>query len=104
MKHLAPKEAQIDELIVTLLKNLDDAALQSSTGGPPIDLPLTLQYFTFDAGGIFAFSKPYGFLQKRIDMDGIIQSVRVGSTHLNRVSGSCFSHPKPRYEADEQRS
>ena len=85
MKHLAPKEAQIDELVTMLLQNLDDAASKNKNGRA-IDLPLNLQYFTFDAGGVFAFSQPYGFLKQRFDIDGIIQSVRVGSVHLNRVS------------------
>jgi hypothetical protein len=85
MKYLAPKEAQIDELVTMLLQNLEDAASKNKNGRA-IDLPLNLQYFTFDAGGVFAFSQPYGFLKQRFDIDGIIQSVRVGSVHLNRVS------------------
>jgi hypothetical protein len=84
MLHLASQEKQIDDLIKMLLRNLDEAA-EKSKGNAPVDLPLNLQYFTFDAGGVFAFSTPYGFLKKRLDIDGIIQSVRVGSVHLNRV-------------------
>ena len=85
MSHLASQENQIDDLIKLLLQNLDEAA-KKSNGTAPVDLPLNLQYFTFDAGGVFAFSNPYGFLKKKMDIDGIIQSVRVGSVHLNRVS------------------
>ncbi|KAJ5525436.1 cytochrome P450 [Penicillium frequentans] len=82
MTNLAPKEQEIDQLIGKLLRNLDAAATKKST---VVDLPLNLQYFTFDAGGVVAFSQPYGFLDKQKDLDGIIQNVRVGSTHLNRL-------------------
>lgn len=82
MANLAPKEQEIDQLIAKLLRNLDAAATKEFT---VVDLPLNLQYFTFDAGGVVAFSQPYGFLDKQKDLDGIIQNVRVGSTHLNRV-------------------
>ncbi|KAL9638743.1 MAG: hypothetical protein Q9164_001360 [Protoblastenia rupestris] len=85
MKHLGQKEGAIDDLIRMLLKIMDEKAEQTK-GTSPIDLPLTLQYFTFDAGGVFSFSRPYGFLRERIDIDGIIQSVRVGSMHLNRLA------------------
>lgn len=85
MTHLAEQENQIDDLITMLLRNLDEAA-DKSKGSKSVDLPLNIQYFTFDAGGVFAFSAPYGFLKKKIDIDGIIQSVRVGAVHLNRVS------------------
>ena len=68
-----------------LLKTMDEKAEQTK-GTSAIDLPLTLQYLTFDAGGVFSFSGPYRFLRDRIEIDGIIQSVRVGSMHLNRVS------------------
>ncbi|KAJ5794558.1 cytochrome P450 [Penicillium paradoxum] len=83
LTNLAPKEQEIDQLIVKLLRNLDAAGTKES---PVVDLPLNLQYFTFDAGGVMAFSQPYGFLDKQKDLDGIIQNVRVGSTHLNRLA------------------
>ncbi|EED12677.1 benzoate 4-monooxygenase cytochrome P450, putative [Talaromyces stipitatus ATCC 10500] len=83
--NLAPKEKEVDELIKKLLRNLNDAARSIDKSSSLIDLPLHLQHFTFDAGGVFAFSQPYGFLDQKTDLDGIIQSVRVGSTHLNRV-------------------
>lgn len=84
LDHLSGQEPQIDNLIRNLLKNLDDAATE---GGNPqsVDLPFLLQQFTFDAGGVFAFNRPYGFLKQKIDLDGIIQSVRIGSMHLCRV-------------------
>ncbi|EED15773.1 cytochrome P450, putative [Talaromyces stipitatus ATCC 10500] len=84
--NLAPKEKEVDELIKKLLRNLNDAARSTDKSSSLIDLPLHLQYFTFDAGGVFAFSQPYGFLDQKTDLDGIIQSVRVGSTHLNRLA------------------
>lgn len=80
INHVGHKEHEIDDLIKLLLQQFDDQIDKA------VDLPGTLQYFTFDAGGVFAFSRPYGFLKKRFDIDGIIQSVRSGSTHLNRVS------------------
>ncbi|KAH7310185.1 putative cytochrome P450 [Rhexocercosporidium sp. MPI-PUGE-AT-0058] len=85
MSHLAEQEKQIDGLIMLLLQNLDEAASKTQGGGL-VDLPLNLQYFTFDAGGVFAFDTPYGFLKSKLDLDGIIQSVRVGSVHLNRLA------------------
>lgn len=89
MGHLSPQEIQIDKLVSILLENLDEAANRGQQNAP-VDLPLNLQFFTFDAGGVFAFSNPYGFLEKKSDIDGIIQSVRKGSVHLNRVSRQSF--------------
>ncbi|KAJ0420668.1 cytochrome P450 [Aspergillus carlsbadensis] len=93
--NLAPKEREIDELMGKLLRNLTDASSTNKksikASSSLIDLPLNLQYFTFDAGGVFAFSQPYGFLDQKTDLDGIIQSVRVGSTHLNRLIGFLLS-------------
>ena len=86
LENLKPQEARIDDLAKQLLDILDRKAAEKSNGTAPVDLPLTIQYFTFDAGGVMAFSKPYGFLRDKVDLDGIIQSVRVGSMHLNRVS------------------
>ncbi|KAF4537431.1 Cytochrome p450 [Lasiodiplodia theobromae] len=80
INHVGHKEDEIDDLIKLLLQQFDEQTDKA------VDLPGTLQYFTFDAGGVFAFSRPYGFLKKRFDIDGIIQSVRSGSTHLNRLA------------------
>jgi hypothetical protein len=103
MKHLAPREAQIDELITNLFQNLEEAASKSQNGAP-IDLPLNLQYFTFDVGGVFAFSRPYGFLKQKSDIDGIIESAHVGSVHLSRVSEEVTGHHREDVGANEQRS
>ncbi|KAF2703801.1 putative cytochrome P450 [Pleomassaria siparia CBS 279.74] len=78
--HFGKKEGEIDDLIKRLLQIMDEKV------GKPLDLPLTLQYFTFDAGGVFAFSRTYGFLREKLDIDGIIASVRSGSMHLNRLA------------------
>jgi hypothetical protein len=51
-----------------------------------VDLPRAIHYFTFDAGGVFSFSKPFGFLQKRGDIDGILKTMRNGAKILHMVS------------------
>jgi hypothetical protein len=78
--HIGHKEGEIDNLIYIMLRKLDDQL------GDAIDLPMAIQYFTFDAGGVFSFSHSFGFLQKWGDIDGQIASTRSGTTHLSRVS------------------
>ncbi|KAJ8107317.1 hypothetical protein ONZ43_g6772 [Nemania bipapillata] len=59
-------EPQIDELITTLLKRLDDVAFSRQT----IDLSYWLQLFAFDVIGAISFSKPYGFVSSGSDSLG----------------------------------
>jgi hypothetical protein len=79
MSQLKRKECDIDKLIGLLLDQLDDSA------GKVVDLPRAVHYFTFDAGGVFSFSKPFGFLQNRGDIDGILKAIRDGAKALHMV-------------------
>lgn len=42
-----------------------------------IDLPSLFQYYAFDAIGMLAYGKRYGFVEKNADIDGIIKSTRM---------------------------
>lgn len=80
ISQLKRKENDIDGLVGLLLSQLDDSS------GKVVDLPRAIHYFTFDAGGVFSFSKPFGFLQKRGDIDGILKTMRSGAKILHMVS------------------
>ena len=79
MSQLKRKESEIDGLVGQLLSQLDDSS------GKPVDLPRAIHYFTFDAGGVFSFSRPFGFLKKRGDIDGILKTMRNGAKILHMV-------------------
>ncbi|KAI0421147.1 cytochrome P450 [Xylaria grammica] len=59
-------ESQVDELVIPLLKKLDDVAFSKHI----IDLGYLLQLFAFDVIGAISFSKPYGFVSSGSDSFG----------------------------------
>ncbi|KAG9201710.1 hypothetical protein G6514_005519 [Epicoccum nigrum] len=80
MSQLKRKESEIDGLVGLLLSQLDDSS------GKLVDLPRAIHYFTFDAGGVFSFSRPFGFLKKRGDIDGILKTMRNGAKILHMLA------------------
>lgn len=67
-------ESHLDETTELFLRRLDDEASRSGDG--IIDLPRLFQYYAFDAVGMLAYSKRYGFVEHDKDIDGIIESTR----------------------------
>ncbi|KAL2813895.1 cytochrome P450 [Aspergillus granulosus] len=87
MEQLLRREEEVDSLLLDLLANLDaSCADNASSTSPSPSVVDQLHYFVFDAGGIFAFSQPYGFLKTKSDLEGIMQTSRVLATHLMRLS------------------
>lgn len=55
-------------------------------GEESIDLPRWLQNYAFDTVATLCYSKPYGFLERNVDIDNIIQTTRMILDYTSHVS------------------
>lgn len=62
-----------------------DQTIEAQGTKHAIDLPRLLQFFAFDAVGMLAYSRNYGFLDTDTDIDGVISTTRSVADHLSRV-------------------
>ena len=66
-------EPYLDETTELFFNRLEDISQNTDW----IDLPSLFQYYAFDAIGMLAFGKRYGFVEQNADIGGIIKSTRM---------------------------
>ncbi|KAF3407865.1 Cytochrome P450 monooxygenase mpaDE [Talaromyces pinophilus] len=60
-------EPYLDETTELFFNRLEDISQNTDW----IDLPTLFQYYAFDAIGMLAYGKRYGFIEQNADIDGI---------------------------------
>jgi len=56
-----------------------------AAGEKSIDMPRWFQNYAFDTVASMCYSKPYGFLEKDIDVDGIVGTTRMILDYTSHV-------------------
>lgn len=60
-----------------------------------IDLPHWFQNYAFDTVGSMCYSKLYGFIERDVDVDGIISTTRMILDYTAHVRPQLSSRPRP---------
>lgn len=72
MSKVLPLEVFVDRTIDVLVRQLDG---RFAGPGETFDLASWLQFFAFDVMGTLTFSKRYGFLEKGMDVHGMLDTI-----------------------------
>ncbi|TID14100.1 pisatin demethylase / cytochrome P450 monooxygenase [Venturia nashicola] len=68
-------EPGVDDTIKYFLKRLDETFMTGSNAGKSCDIDNWVQYFAFDVVGEFTLSSRLGFLEKGLDIDGMLHDL-----------------------------
>lgn len=83
-------ESYLDETTELFFSKLNQLSKQDGKQ-TWLDLPCLFQYYAFDAVGILAYGKRYGFIERIMDVGDIIKQARMILDYTSHVSGSSLS-------------
>jgi cytochrome P450 len=85
MSALVQYEASVDTMTAQFL---DQTAALFARTGRTADFALWLQYYSFDVIGHVTNSKPFGFVERNEDVDGIVEKLSGMFNYISPVSAS----------------
>ena len=89
MTNMKNYEPHVDECSAIFLSTMEDAARNNDV----VDLSVWLQWYAFDAIGNITFQRKFGFMERKEDVDEMIEGIDLGLQYVKVIGQFPNLHP-----------